>query len=600
MSKQNVSRRNILRGIAAGTAATGIAGKATAQGPPERKIVGLTADAPPGLARQAANEVHHELDFDDIGKAVVGKFPEPAIEGLQNNPNVRYVEDDQEAFALQTVPWGVDRVGGDVLHANGETGAGASIAILDTGVQVDHESLNVAGGATFGTSCGSCPEPYGDDQGHGTHCAGTAVAPDNGVGVVGVSLDSDLYSVKVLDSSGGGSFADIAAGIEWAADQGIDVISMSLGGGSGTQSLEDAVNYAHNQGSFVVAAAGNDYGGSVGYPAAYDNAIAVSSTDSNDNLSSFSSTGPEVEIAAPGSDVYSTYINNGYDTLSGTSMACPHVAGAAAQLMANGYSNTEARDQLFATAEDIGLSGNEQGNGLLDAEAAVLGDADPPDPELAVSTNSATGVGETSATLNGSLDDLGDASSADVYFEWGTAGSGLPNTTSTQTATSTGSFSDSISGLSEGTDYEFRAVAATGDDSDTGSIQSFTTDSDDDGGCFITTATTGEGHSLNSLRRFRDESMGATPLGKALVGLYYRISPPIAETLAAHPESHTARTTRKLVELCASISDAQDETDSRVKSASLGVALTLLYMVGITVGASGHAGISLRERIEDA
>ena len=597
MTKSDITRRRVLRTTAAGVAGTGIVHTASASGRPDRKIIGLTADAPPGLATNVADEVHHELDFDTIGKAVIGRFPAEAIEGLESNPNVRYVEDDAKAHALQTTPWGVERVGGDVLHAEGETGAGASIAIVDTGVQVDHETLDVSGGAAFGTSCGSCPEPYGDDNGHGTHCAGTAVAPDNGIGVVGVSLDSDLYSVKVLNSWGSGDFGDVAAGIEWAADQNIDVISLSLGGSSHVQALEDACNYAHNQGSLVVAAAGNDgCCDSVGYPAAYDSVVAVSSTNQSDDISSFSSRGPEVDIAAPGSDIYSTYINNGYDTLSGTSMACPHVSGAAAHLMADGYSNTEARDQLFDTAEDIGLSSNEGGHGLLDAEAAVLGDVEPPEPELSVSTNSATGVGENSATLNGGLNDLGEAASAEVWFEWGVSGGSLPNETTPQTLTATGSFDETISGLDDGTDYQFVAHAETAEDSDSGTTQSFTTDSS--GGCFITTATAGEGHTLNSLRRFRDESMVATPVGRGLVGLYYRISPPIAETLERHPESLTSRTTRKIVDVCASLSDSQARTDSRVTSASLGVALTTLYMVGIAVGASGHAGISLRERIQ--
>ncbi|WP_290809944.1 S8 family peptidase [Halovivax sp.] len=589
----------MLRGTAAGVAATGFAGTAVAQGPSDRKLVGLRADSAFGLARQSADEVHHELDFGDIGKVLVGTFPEQAVDGLQNSPHVKYVEDDARAQALQTTPWGVERVGGDSVHDAGETGAGGSIAIVDTGVQVDHETLEVVGGEAFGTTCSDCPEPYGDDNGHGTHCAGTAVAPDNGVGVVGVSLDSALYSVKVLDANGGGDFGDVAAGIEWAADQGIDVISLSLGGPSHVQALQDACQYAVNQGSLVVAAAGNDgCCDSVGYPAAYDSVVAVSSTNDGDDISSFSSRGPEVDIAAPGSDIYSTYINNSYDTLSGTSMACPHVAGAAAHLMADGDSNTEARDRLFETAEDVGLSGNEGGHGLLDAEAAVLGDADPPDPELSVSTNSATGIGTSSATLNGSLDDLGDASSADVYFEWGEAGGSLPNATSAQTLSSTGSFDDEIDGLTEGTDYEFRAVAESAEDDDAGSTQSFTTDTS--GGCFITTATSGEGETLNSLRRFRDESMAATPMGRGMVGLYYRISPPIAETLAENPESRTARATRKLVEACASLSDEQDATDSRVKSASLGVALTGLYAVGIAAGAGGHAGIRTKEAIAGA
>ncbi|AFZ74809.1 S8 family peptidase [Natronobacterium gregoryi] len=597
MSDNDVTRRRLLRGTAVGAATTGVAGTAIAQGPPERKVVGLTADTPFGPVRQAADEVHHELDFDRTGKVLVGRFPEEAIEGLERNPHVRYVEDEQRAYALQTVPWGVDRVGADVLHDEDETGSGGSIAIVDTGVQVDHESLTVDGGEAFGTSCTGCEEPYGDDNGHGTHCAGTAVAPDNDVGVVGVALESELYAVKVLNSWGSGTFSDVAAGVEWAADQGIDVISLSLGGDSPQQALEDACQYAVDQGSLVVAAAGNDgCCDSVGYPAAYDTVVAVSSTNDDDDISSFSSRGPEVDIAAPGSAIYSTYTDNGYNTLSGTSMACPHVAGAAAHLMGDDQSNTEAREQLFDTAEDIDLDDNEQGNGLLDAQEAVLGDTDPPEPGLSVSTDSATGVSDTTATLNGTLTEFADADSVEVYFEWGEAGGNLPNETTPQTLTETGSFDDDLAGLSEGTDYEFRAVAEADDDADTGLTQSFTTDSE--GGCFITTATAGEGKTLNSLRRFRDDSMSATPIGRGLVDLYYRISPPIATTLERHPESRTVRAVRAIVDRCGSLSDEQAATDSRTKSASLGVALTTLYVVGILVGAGGHAGIRLRELLE--
>jgi subtilisin len=265
--------------------------------------------------------------------------------------------------------------------------------------------------------------------------------------------------------------------------------------------------------------------------------------------------------------------------------------------MANGSSNTETRSQLQDTAEDIGLGSNEQGYGLLDAEKAVLGGGS--NPNLSVVTNSATNVGTTTATLNGELRDLGDNSSADVVFEWGPAGGSLSNTTSVGTLSSTGTFSKDISGLSEGTDYEFRAVATgSSGETDNGSIQSFTTDSS--GGCYITTATAQEGGTLNSLRRFRDQSMAATPVGRGLVGLYYRISPPIAKTLERHPESRTARACRTLVQKCAAISDAQDETESRTKSASLGVVLTMLYMVGIAVGVGGHAGINLAELFDQA
>ena len=499
-----------MQSVAAGAAAMGIATTTTAQESLDTTIVGLTADADFDVATERATEVKHRLDFGDIGKSVAGRFPEAALSALEGNPQVRYVEQDQPAYALQTTPYGIEKVSADVAHDEGETGEGASIAIIDTGVQVDHETLNVDGGEAFGTTCSGCEEPYGDDNGHGTHCAGTAVAPDNGIGVIGVSLDSELYSVKVLDSSGGGAFSDVAEGIVWTADQGIDVGSLSLGGSSGTSELQDACQYADAQGTLLVAAAGNDgeCTDCVGYPAAYDEVVAVSATDENDDLASFSSTGPEVDIAAPGVDVYSTYINNSYDTLSGTSMACPHVSGAAAHLMANGYDNDGARQQLTDTADDICRCEEDQGAGRLNVAAAF-------------------------------------------GFE----------------------------------------------DSEECNDETECQNDDDSGGCFITTATAGEGETLDSLRRFRDDSMSATPVGRGLVGLYYRISPPIAETLERHPESLTTRTTRKIVDVCASLSDTQKRTDSRVTSASLGVALTGLYVVGIAVGASGHAGISLRERI---
>ena len=508
MSEHNTSRRRVLQGVAAGAVATGMAGKVSANDSVDRTIVGLTADADFGLATEAASEVHHELDFGEIGKAVGGKFPEQALSGLQNHPQVRYIEQDQPAYALQTTPYGIETVNADDAHANGETGNGASIAIIDTGLDYNHEDLadNIVGGADF-TGTGD----WWDDHSHGTHCGGTADAVDNNIGVIGVSTEADMYGVKVLDGNGGGSMGDIAAGITWTGDQGIDVGSMSLGGGSGTQELADACQYADSQGTLLVAAAGNDgtCTDCVSYPAVYPEVMAVSATDSNDDIASFSSTGPEIEIAAPGVDVLSTVPNDGYDTFSGTSMACPHVAGAAAILMANGYSNSGARQQLKDTADDVCMCEEDQGAGRLNV-AAALGLSSP------------EGCNSTRTCEN---DDAGS-------------------------------------------------------------------------GCFITTATAGEGDTLDSLRRFRDESMSATPVGRGMVGLYYQISPPIADTLARHPESRTTKACSKIVDVCASISDAQDETDSRVKSASLGVALTGLYMAGIVVGASGHAGITAREQLE--
>src|SRR6056297_1938518 len=366
-----ISRRNILKMAGSSAAATGLAGLSAAEGDVEVNV-GFSSERGRQAAHSKATDVKRDFDSLDV---VTAKMPAEAAQGLQNNPHVRYVEENGTVKAhAQTLPWGIDRVDADIAHSNGDTGNGADIAILDTGIDKDHPDLkaNLGNGKDF-----SGKGTWNDGDGHGTHCAGIANAVNNTEGVVGVSTEATLHAGKVLGDDGSGSFSDVAAGIEWAANQGYDVASLSLGASSGSSTVKDAVDYAYNNGVLVVSSAGNSgpCNDCVGYPAAYSNAVAVSSTDSDDSLSSFSSTGSEVELAAPGGSVYSTYKGGGYDTLSGTSMSCPHVSGAGAQLMANGASNTEARSTLQSTAEDLGLSSNEQGYGLLDVEAAINGDS---------------------------------------------------------------------------------------------------------------------------------------------------------------------------------------------------------------------------------
>ena len=387
-NSNGVSRRKLLKITGGSLAMVGAGGLASAK--PDTKVevnVGYSAPAGRDVALNAATDVTRRFDHIDVVTVTV---PKQAIKGLERRPDVRYVEVNgtMQAFA-ETTPWGVDRVDAEVAHASGETGSGADIAIIDTGIDSDHPDLqanlgvgkafvscdsNRKGGCGFGAKSNKnpCNTSWDDDNNHGTHCAGIASAVDNSRGVVGVSTNATLHAVKVLDECGSGYFSDIAAGVEYVGSQGWDVGSMSLGGSSGSQALRDAIQYAQSQGVFLVAAAGNDGPCSdcVGYPAKYPEVMAVSSTNSSDGLSSFSSTGPEIEIAAPGTDIYST-VAGGYDTYSGTSMACPHVAGAAGQLMANGYTNSEVRDRLKNTAEDIGLSANESGSGLLDVAAAL-------------------------------------------------------------------------------------------------------------------------------------------------------------------------------------------------------------------------------------
>lgn len=222
----------------------------------------------------------------------------------------------------------------------------------------------------------------------------------------------------------------------------------------------------------LIGAAGN--GGPcsdcVGYPAKYPEVMAVSSTDSNDDLSGSSSTGPEVEIAAPGTDIYSTYAGGGYATLSGTSMATPHVAGTGGHLMARGLSNDAARDDITITAEDLGLGSNESGAGLLDAHAAF-------DRRIPSVTTDGGAPGPGSITMHGELHDFGaGANSADVWFEWGFSSGNLLGATSKQSLSSPGQFSATVSGLRDGDTLYFKAVAEAADgDRDEGVVNLRTT-----------------------------------------------------------------------------------------------------------------------------
>ncbi|MBA7498362.1 hypothetical protein ES704_01097 [subsurface metagenome] len=349
----------------------------------------------PGAAQQAlVKGVGGKIKYTyHIVDAIAASIPDKAIDALQKNPNVRYVEPDGLVFALvQILPWGVDRIDAEVVHATengGNKGTGISVAIIDTGI-ASHKDLYVADGESFVDYTSS----YSDDNGHGTHVTGTVAAMDNDFGVVGVAPAADLYALKALDERGRGYVSDIVAAIEWAVDPNsdentddrLDIINMSLGGGA-SDTLEDACLSAYDEGLLLVAAAGNSgnppgIGDNVGYPAAYESVIAVAATDQNDERARWSSTGPAVELAAPGVGIYSTYIDPDYATYSGTSMASPHVAGVAALVICRGVVRdednkygiaNEVRELLSNTAQDIGLFFNEQGNGLVDAEKAVLG-----------------------------------------------------------------------------------------------------------------------------------------------------------------------------------------------------------------------------------
>ena len=289
----------------------------------------------------------------------------------------------------QPVPWNIEMVGANRVWDR-VTGAGVKVAVLDTGIDDDHPDLSVFGGASMVPASTS----WDDDNGHGTHCAGIIGARHNAVGVVGVAPESRLYAVKVLNSRGTGYLSWILAGMGWAEQNGMDVVSMSLGSNVDAPDAPCALAYQRAAerleaaGCITVAAAGNNGRDPdnpwVGNPARCAGFMAVAAVDRNKRLASFSSRGPAslcrecgVEIAAPGVSINSTTRGGGYGLKSGTSMACPHVSGAAALLkeLHPTWSPARIRARLRATANDLGLPGNDTsfGSGLLNCHRAVFG-----------------------------------------------------------------------------------------------------------------------------------------------------------------------------------------------------------------------------------
>jgi len=319
---------------------------------------------------------------------------------LSQNPSVKRIDDDVTVYALerverlarggtqvnaaaaQVLPWGVDRIDAELVWPTGNSADPIKVGVIDTGISLSHPDLAANIKGTYNAI--KPRRSANDDNGHGSHVAGIIAALDNGVGVVGGAKQANLYAIKVLNSSGSGYLSDIIEGIDVAIANNLNVINMSLGTTADVQSFHDAVIRANNAGITIVAAAGNN-GGAVNYPGAYAEVIGVSATDSTNIIASWSSRGPQVDLAAPGVSIYSNYKGTGYATLSGTSMASPHVAAAAALLMnrairseedenANGkWDPSEVRARLQATATDLGAAGADSfyGAGLVNVFAAV-------------------------------------------------------------------------------------------------------------------------------------------------------------------------------------------------------------------------------------
>lgn len=254
------------------------------------------------------------------------------------------------------------------------------VAIVDTGITTGHPDLSGTLVTGYNSIDGSGNVNDSWIVPHGTHVAGIAAADtNNGVGMAGVSWGALIMPVKVLNDWGGGNETDIANGCIWAADNGAHVINMSLGVPSGITFFENAVNYAHDSGVLVIAASGNTPGAPIPPPAKWDNVMAVGSTDNRDDLSKFTTTGPEMSVTAPGTDVYSTWVTwlgeSTYTLQSGTSMAAPHVAGLAALIWSADLelTNENIWQIIEDTADDLGTPGwNPQfGHGRINAYSAI-------------------------------------------------------------------------------------------------------------------------------------------------------------------------------------------------------------------------------------
>jgi len=268
--------------------------------------------------------------------------------------------------------WALAHIQIEELWRTTTGGSEILVAVLDTGIDKSHEDLDgkVVAEANFTSS-----PVAGDVYGHGTHVAGIIAAySDNGLGVVGVAPQSQLLNVKVADDNGRAQASAIAQGIIWAVDNGASVINVSIEFRGPSPELEEAVNYAWNQGAIVIAAAGNEGGQLPVYPAYYEHCIAVAATEQNDTLALLSNYGDWVDIAAPGFDIYSTLPGNDYGYKTGTSFATAYVSGLAAILFAeftdangDGNLNDEVRAALEASCQEIGAG--DVGYGRIDAAA---------------------------------------------------------------------------------------------------------------------------------------------------------------------------------------------------------------------------------------
>jgi hypothetical protein len=300
-------------------------------------------------------------------------------------PNLKFKADFIPNDPYWSKQWGPTKMGADIAWNTQLGNKSVLVAVIDTGIDWNHPDL-AANYVPLGYDWVNNDTDPMDDHGHGTHCAGIiAAALNNSIGIAGLA-QVRIMAEKGLDSSGYGSEDNLAKAIIHAVDQGAKILSNSWGDYEESALLYDAIKYAYDRGVLIIAAAGNDAISSKSYPAGYDEVVAVTATNASDAPASFTNFGNWVELAAPGVGIYSTVYDNSYAYMSGTSMACPHVAGVAALVWSQFPKATQewVRYWLRYTADDLGDSGFDvyYGYGRVNASRAV---GEPPNHEVLIS-----------------------------------------------------------------------------------------------------------------------------------------------------------------------------------------------------------------------
>ncbi len=456
MPSKETSRRSFLTSVGVGIVGGAAAG--VSEGASSRKefIVAADESTPLSYLEEQVRTLHPEVDLvdrDETLEFTLASVPTSKETEFKSNVSglTRYVERNGVMRAVgmtqQKVSdprfsdqWAPQEINAPAAWAETQA-SGVTVAVVDTGVDYTHEDLSDRFGSTKGYDFVNGGDDPMDGNGHGTHVAGIAAGTtDNGTGIAGVS-NAQLLGVKVLSDSGSGTWSDVAQGVRWAADNGADILNLSLGPPGCTDSVSntvaDAIRYAHDQGSLVVAAAGND-SCAIDGPALVDESVAVTALDQSGGIASFSNRGPNADVIAPGVSVLSSYPGDNYRNLRGTSMASPVVAGVAALALSSDSSlgPDALKRRVKDGAVDIGLSDEKQGAGRVDAENVVSGGGNSRPAARIDASTTTPGVGDAvdfdgsgSSDPDGSIAtyqwDFGDsttATGATVTHSYGTAG----------------------------------------------------------------------------------------------------------------------------------------------------------------------------------